>query len=230
MYNIDVSNIKKDNRVNYIFLILGIIAFIVMISIAVIIANNENKLTASTQSYKTEYEEVEGDDGTMYKAAYYYKVDNKEYICSPDFRSSNKPSYKSNTIYYNPSNPKQCSTSSLRIFLIAMSSLFLVPIVFTLIGLFGMRRVSNRIKKMNELATYGKLIRGLEFETIPSSTYINGRNVPQIKIKYQMPDGTIRELISDKRYDMIDGAYGKTVDLLIDENDPSTYYIDFNIQ
>ena len=93
-----------------------------------------------------------------------------------------------------------------------------------------MRRVSNRIKKMNELATYGKLIRGLEFETIPSSTYINGRNVPQIKIKYQMPDGTIRELISDKRYDMIDGAYGKTVDLLIDENDPSTYYIDFNIQ
>lgn len=92
-------------------------------------------------------------------------------------------------------------------------------------------RNKKYVRKIDELCHKGILIKGLPYEIIPAKKgiYINGKAKNYcIKINYKNSNGEYIPLVSDIKYD-IDIRQKDTVDLLMDPNDFSNYYIDFEI-
>ncbi len=107
--------------------------------------------------------------------------------------------------------------------------LFILPIGLFFIGIYGIVSVNKRIKFFEELDKNGKLVKNLPYRLEDTGQTFN--NVPQMRIivNYQLPDGNIVRLIGSASGNEIAKNKDGLVDLVIDENNPDNYYIDFNI-
>lgn len=118
--------------------------------------------------------------------------------------------------------------------------LFLTPLLFDLpflfisinligIAIFTKKKHKELLNKIDYLRFHGTLIKGLEYKVKNSNVEVNGNNIPILVVTYENKAGKTMSLESEPKYNGILNNEDGTVDLLIDENDYSNYYIDFEI-
>ena len=229
MFEIDYKSLKKGYGLFYIFLIAGIG---VTILFSILFINGVTKKNSLDREVKADYidpHEYYDDEGDlMYSPVYYYTVNGKQYSCSSNYSSSKEPSSKG-VVYYKKGDPSNCltdySSSSHMFMLIGVG----IGLLLTGIGAVSVIKKRKYIKKAKYLATNGKLIKNIPYTMEPTNTSVNGRTIEKIAINYTPPNGLTVHLTGNPRFDGKDSDEDGLVDLLIDPNDSSNYFIDFNI-
>lgn len=112
--------------------------------------------------------------------------------------------------------------------------LFDIPFLLVGIGIIiaaisSYRHYKEKLNKIDKLAHVGVLIKNLPYEVKPSGTVINGVPIYCLVVEYKFDNGTTIPLRSEAKYDGRLAREDGTVDLLIDPNDTSNYFIDFEI-
>ena len=91
------------------------------------------------------------------------------------------------------------------------------------------KKNKEEIARVQKLAQTGTLIKNIPYELTKSNITDTNGPIYQIKITYKNANGEDIPLISNPKYGGVLGSKSGTADLLIDENDYSNYYIDFEI-
>ena len=204
--------IKKSMLAPIFILLMGLVFLIVTIVVNIYENNRMNSMNSSVMSTSYDNEEHMDSDsstGIMYKPVYTYYVNDKEYTCTSNISSSN-PITDGNTN---------------NIFNIVFIIVSLVLLVIGLILLFKNIKKINNIKYLN---THGKLVKGIPYSMQETNISVNNRRLLKIVITYTL-NGNTYTLSSEPRYDNKVNDSDNLVDLLIDENNPKNYYIDFEI-
>lgn len=230
MYDINTKNVKKGKNIMFIFLAFGIFFFIVILYVYIFNINKLNSLDSSVLSSSVDIKSHVNDEGnTMYSAVYYYEVNGKQYSCGSSSSSSMSPSTENKTVYYDSNNPSNCMSESAKKDNYIILAFLLLPILFIVIAVLGIRKVNKRVKAIELLNQNGKLIKGLSYRLENTGTVVNNVPIQRPVVDYTLPSGSVITLYGDPRNDKkLSDADGK-VDLLIDENNPNNYYIDFEI-
>ncbi|MDR2336681.1 MAG: hypothetical protein LBE03_01090 [Candidatus Nomurabacteria bacterium] len=105
----------------------------------------------------------------------------------------------------------------------------ILPLIFILIFVIHCINIHRKVKKIHYLERYGILVKDLPYEMQDSGMVVNDVPIKRIAIEYTLQDGTKTFLFGEKRLDNKLGDADGKVDMLIDPNDQSNYYIDFNI-
>lgn len=229
MYDINVKNVVKGRRFFYIFFLIGVIFTILMWRVYVSNTIMPKSSDSSVTSTHVEVRTYKSDDGTtMYSPVYLYKVDGESYVCPSYFSSSRNPGNSNKTVYYDPDNPANCvveySTSDNKILLFMV-----IPIFSIVIAVVNIMKANKRIKEILKLNQTGKLIKNLPYRLEDTGTAINGVEIQRPVVEYVLPSGVNVTLYGDARYDRKTFDSDGMVDLLIDENNPENYFIDFEI-
>ena len=229
MYDINLKNVKKGKGFHRIFLLAGILFFAIMVGVLVSNILREKKMDAEVMSSRVEIRERSDSDGTMYSPVYYYEVDGVEYECTSSSSSSSRPSTKNKKIKFESDQPSSCfspydksSNTIIIIFLI-------IPIVFILVGIININKINKKIKMIKELNNTGKLVKNLPYRMETSGMRVNNVDILKPVVDYKLPNGTILQLTGDPRHDRKNQDADGMVDLIIDENNPDNYFIDFEI-
>ena len=89
---------------------------------------------------------------------------------------------------------------------------------------------NNDIDKVKHLAKNGMLIKNLKYTIKPVKEMIQGnKTVYQIQVIYEIEKGKTKKFLSEPKYLSALGRDDGTVDLLVDPDDYSNYFIDFEI-
>ena len=92
MYDINVKNSKGGNKINYIFLLAGIVFLGILGAIVISTNIKVSKMDSDVISYKVEVKSYINDEGTtMYSPVYYYRVNGDNYTCGSNSSSSIYP-------------------------------------------------------------------------------------------------------------------------------------------
>ena len=230
MYDIDTKNVKKGYKVFTIFLVVGIIFFVVIAAILVFNKKKQNSLDSSTMSTRIEVSEHIDDEGTtMYSPIYYFDVRGQEFKCTSNSSSSIRPKTESQMVYYDSKNPTKCMTAysvkGNKILLLVL----IIPTILILIAVLNYVKTNKRVKLINELNQRGKLIKKLPYRLEDTGTIINGVPIRRPVVEYKLASGERVTLKGDPRYDHKTSDDDGFVDLVIDEQNPNNYFIDFEI-
>ncbi len=230
MYDIKYDNVKKSMLAPIFILLMGLVFLIVTIVVNIYENNRMNSMNSSVMSTSYDNEEHMDSDsstGIMYKPVYTYYVNDKEYTCTSNISSSNPITDGNKKIYYDSKNPSNCiiDDNTNNIFNIVFIIVSLVLLVIGLILLFKNIKKINNIKYLN---THGKLVKGIPYSMQETNISVNNRRLLKIVITYTL-NGNTYTLSSEPRYDNKVNDSDNLVDLLIDENNPKNYYIDFEI-
>lgn len=115
-------------------------------------------------------------------------------------------------------------------FLMGFLILFsLFGLIFLVIGLWLIKMNNDKVKKVERLAFTGVLIKNLNYELKKTGNEVMGVPVYAIEVIYENETGVKIPLRSEPKYDGVLSRNDGTVDLLIDPNDISNYFIDFEI-
>ena len=232
MYNIDYKNIKAGYGFFAIFLAMGLLFFFVFGYFSWGGAIKKIGKDGIAECTKVDIETIDGDESTTYKPTFHYKVDGITYAYTMPYSTNVNVGgmQKNKYIYYDLDNPSKCVSAyeteitGSGIFILLFTS------VFPLIGILGISNVYKSVKKTKKLAETGTLIKGLPYRMVNSNTSVNGRALPAILVEYTLPTGETREFLGHPRYDYKLKDGDGLVDLLVDLDNPSNYYIDFDIQ
>ena len=230
MYDINLKNVKKERGIYLIFFIVGIFFLFILGSGYMSSLKLNSTLDKSVMSSKVEVKESRNSDGgTMYSPKYYYEVDGTEYICTSKTSSSIYPSTENKLVKYDSKHPGTCVTaydkSSNMFLLIGM----LIPLLCIGVGISRILKVNNRVKMIEELNKKGKLIKGMPYRMENSGISSNKVPIQRPVVDYTLPSGSIITLHGDPRFDRKSYDRDGLVDLIIDENNPDNYFIDFEI-
>ena len=231
MYNIDYKNLKAGYSFFAIFLAMGMLFVIVFGYFSWGGAIKKIGKDGIAECIKVDIKTIDGEEDTTYKPTFYYKVDGTTYAYTLPYSTNvNLSGMKKNKyIYYDLKNPSNCVSAyeaeinSTGILILVFTS------IFPLIGIIGISSTYKNVKKVKKLAKTGTLIKGLPYKLIDSNTSINEETLPAILVEYTLPSGETREFYGAPRYDFKTRDEDGLVDLLIDLDDPSNYYVDFDI-
>lgn len=111
-----------------------------------------------------------------------------------------------------------------------------ITLIFILVGIgfvFGgyknKRRAEKNIQRITKLARTGTLIKNLPYVLVDSGVYINNESIKCIEVIYKKDNNKTIPLRSEPKYDYHLHKNEGTVDLLIDPQDETNYYIDIEI-
>lgn len=230
MYDINTKNVKKGKNFPLIFFVAGSFLFVLMVGIIVSSYVKLNSLDSETISKEVKIKSYVDDEGKiMYSPIYYYRVNGVDYTCSSNFSSSTNPGTQNKTVYYDSKNPSNCMTehskSSNSILLIFM----MIPILFIVVSVIQIKKINKRLKIIEELNQKGKLVKNLPYHLEDTGMQINGITIRRPVVDYVLPSGSTVVLYGDPRHDGRSFDADGMVDLVIDENNPENYYIDFEI-
>lgn len=230
MYDISFKNTRKGNSIFLIFLFIGIVLMIAF-SLVIIFSNNKLKsLDSTVTSSRVEISTYKSEKGgIMYSPTYYYEVEGIEYACPSNTSSSTRPKTDNVNVYYDSKNPEDCMTDYSKSVSKYMFIGVLMGAVLTVIGAVNMIKGEKKIKKIKELNKYGKLVKNLPYRLEPSGITVNNVPVQRPVVDYTLASGVKVTLYGDPRMDRKVADEDGMVDLIIDENDPSNYFIDFEI-
>lgn len=230
MYNIDYKNLRKEIYFGLPFILFGLLFFIVLCFLTFSGLIKKMSMDKTIEAYRIdENGHYDSDGAYLYSPIFYYSVDGKEYECRINYSSSSRVNSKQKNVYYNSTNPQDCVTDYTVKPEIFMYFLCLFPVIFILVGFIQINKCIKKIKNIKYLNLHGKLIKHLPYELVNSNYSINNRNIKAIKVIYKLPNGVETELIGNPRFDGKMADQDGFVDLLIDEQNPENYYIDFNI-
>ena len=230
MYDINTKNVKKGKRFFYIFLLVGLLFLVILGLIYISSIVRLKSMDSTVTSTSVEVRSYVDDEGsTMYSPVYSYEVNGENYTCGSNSSSSIYPGTDNKTVYYDSKNPSNCMTeyskSSNNIMLLFM----LIPIIFIVVAVVNIRKVNKKVKTILELNQKGKLVKNLPYRLEDSGTVINGVPIQMPVVDYVLPNGCSITLYGDPRHDRKTCDADGMVDLLIDENNPQNYFIDFEI-
>ncbi len=230
MYDIDTKNIRKSKKFFAIFIIAGAVFAVIMLGIFIADLLKQTTLDSTTTSISVdENRHLDSDNDYVYSPIYTYEVDGKQYTCKSNVSSSIRPGTDNKTIYYDSRNPSLCVSEYTKgnnwLFLLFM----LMPTIFIVIGWIFIHKTNVRVKKVEALNQTGKLVKGLPYRLEQSNIEINERPLMKIVVDYRLPNGETVQLEGDPRYDRKESDEDGKVDLVIDEQDPKNYFIDFEI-
>ena len=172
----------------------------------------------------------EEDDGSTYSPKYYFKHKGNDYSCDSKTSSSFVNKDKK-LVYFDSNNPSDCLTefdASSNIWGVAI--ILLLPGTFITIGIVGILKIRKNLKNYDHLETKGVLYRNLPYRMEESNMMVNNRKLMRIVVDFAMPNGSIVIIKGEPRYDLKNNYDDGLVDVLIDLNDTSKYFIDFNIE
>ena len=115
---------------------------------------------------------------------------------------------------------------------IALASL--IPFLGIGIGMivFGNKKekkAKSEIKRVQKLAKEGILVKNMPYQLVKTGVVINNQPVYCFKVEYENASGQRIPLKSEGKYNNKLSDKNGTVDLLIDPEDYSNYYIDLEI-
>lgn len=89
-------------------------------------------------------------------------------------------------------------------------------------------QTKKNIKRVEKLCKTGTLVKGLKYKLVNTGTMVAGHYYKCIEVKYKNANGVEIPIYSETKYDA-DKSKDETVDLLIDPDDYSNYFIDYEI-
>lgn len=230
MYDIKTKNVKKGNSFYLLFLVVGLL-FLVIIG-WILISNyiKLNSLDSTTTSTKVVVNShIDNDGGTMYSPTYYYTVNGVDYSCSSNSSSSKNPGTSNKKVYYDSKNPSRCMTEYSKSSNSFLFIILILPIAFIAMAITNMRKIGKRVKLIKELNTRGKLVKNLPYRLENSGLVVNNVPIQRPVVDYTLSSGSTITLYGDPRHDKKQADVDGMVDLVIDENNPDNYFIDFEI-
>ncbi len=113
----------------------------------------------------------------------------------------------------------------------AMLALFLgLGIFFLKDSINKQKKCDEDVKRVSKLAQNGMLIKNLDYEIISLGVQMDGVTpVYRVVVMYKNQSGVRVPFYSNPKYNTIPTGISGTADLLVDPNDFSNYYIDFEI-
>ncbi len=116
------------------------------------------------------------------------------------------------------------------IFSLAFSIPFIgVGILFIVISNNNKKKSQEEMERITKLSKEGLLIKNMPYDLVNSGVSVNDVPVKAIKLVYEDGYGHKFPLVSNPKYKIQKYASLETADLLIDPNDISNYFIDFEI-
>ncbi len=224
----EIRNEKKKNiiRLGIIFLTIGIIAFSICYYYYHKINKEYKSYDKEVEAYKIEPNcKIDHDGDESCSPIYHFSVLDNNYVCKSTGSSSN---YNENekTVFYKKGNPDYCITQfdykHIPLYVIG----FIASIVSLGFAIICFIRAFLAAKKVKNLLKNGTIIKGIPF--VPEVTNDIRYTIPVVD--FQIPDGRTFHLVGDPISSRKFGNTGETVDVLIDLNNPKTYYIDFEIR
>jgi RNA polymerase subunit RPABC4/transcription elongation factor Spt4 len=189
---------------------------------------------------KQEYEKCPGCGGSSFKT--------KAFLGETIIKETPKGGYKINVENYKKSLRIANIFVIIGIALIVMPSIFALP--FLLLGMgeiilfipfgatlglimFGIafsnkRKVKKSMNRAIKLSKNGMLVKGMPYKEVNTGTFVGNKYYKCIEVKFKNSAGVEIPLYSETKYDA-DIKNPETVDLLIDPNDYSNYFIDYEI-
>ena len=190
---------------------------------------------------KQEYEKCPGCGGTSFK--------NKAYLGEIVIETPPEGGYKLNVDNY------KRALKNANILILVGTLMCTLPIVFTILFLFVFtiflngaliaiilgiiliiwgnsykKTTKKSLDKATKLATTGILVKSMPYQVINTGTMVMGTYYKCIKVNYKNSAGIEIPLYSETKYDIEEKKdKNKTVDLLIDADDYSNYFIDYEI-
>ena len=93
-----------------------------------------------------------------------------------------------------------------------------------------LKQAKNDLKRIKKLSTKGILVKSLDYDIVDTGSYVGDRHYKCIKVVYKNSNGVEIPLFSETKYDLLSNKKEyETVDLLIDPDDYSNYFIDYEI-
>ena len=233
MYDINTKNIRSHFSFYFMFFLAG--SFFLVLMLFSLFRPKDNIPNGFEKVNEIKFIEVETVNGLEGVPTYYYDVNGREYRCHYYNASLEKTSLN-DTVYYDIFNPNNCNVifekekksddiSSLVIFLMFM----LLPLSFMTIGGINIWKVFKRLSDVKYLNKHGKLVKNLPYRLENSGITVNNIRIKRPIICYILPSGNVVVLHGDPRFDRKLRDADGCVDLVIDENNPTKYFIDFEI-
>lgn len=220
MYNINIKKIEKQSHLHLVFLIFGFLLFLIIVGIIIFYYKSLIGLDSSIMSRGVRVKSHINRDGiTMYSSIYYYRVDGIDYSCSPHSSSHTKPSTENKKVYYDSKKPSKCMPNYFVLDIKTCFFLLLIPIFIIVFSLNNIKKVTKKTKIIKELNKKGKLIKNIPYQSKHNHKFI---------VNYMLPSGNMVLLYGNLSYNKKSEDV-RTVDLVIDEDNPKNYYIDVEI-
>lgn len=228
MYVVSDQNLERGIKENKKFLIvLGILAF------AMIFLTLDSILTNSFKLFKTEatVENIIPKTNGKYDVKYSYTIGKKNYTCTIN-NLKKEPASNTSKIRYNIFKPKKCGNSILGPGLF-LTLIFFIPIDLGIAFLikkvyFEIKPLLDKKEMLVRLQKTGTLIKNIPYSTVKSKIEIDKTQLEIPVVQYTTRNNQTLILQGIPCYDY--NNLGKTIDLLIDENNPSDYYLGFEIR
>lgn len=228
MYNINTKNIKKGYNS---FLLLLVIGFLFLAVFGRILISNYIKLKnldSKIISNRVNVESYESDNSTMYSPTYYYIVNGESYSCKSNTSTSNYPKTSNVIVYYNSNNPTDCMTEYSKNSNSSLILIMILPLFMIILATINIIKLSKRLLVIKNLNQNGKLVKNIPYLLEDTRFKIMNNQIQRPVVDYALSSGTTITLYGDPRFDLKDSDDG-TIDLIIDENNPKNYFMDFNI-
>ena len=227
MYNISKDNIKYFKRFYLKLIILSFSVFIILSTILVTIGkeNYQTNKTAKIIDTKQEVKEsLSADDKKyIYYYHYYYEVNGKAHTCTK------RNDTILNIVFYNQKDPSKCMILHEKVGFYAFHIGLLAILVFMILSIKQLHKARKSQRNIKILQKKGKLIKSIPCTMKNTGLTINGQPYHMPVVSYQLKTGNIIDLYGLERHDPYGKYDRKTVDLLIDEDNPKIYYIDYRI-
>ncbi len=115
-------------------------------------------------------------------------------------------------------------------FLLFASPVLFVGILLLAVGLSNKKKFQKDIARINKLSKHGLLVKGMPYKVIDTGEFVLNKHYKCIEVNFKNSAGVEIPLYSETKYDIEEKmATNNTVDLLIDKDDYSNYYIDYEI-
>lgn len=230
MYDINTKNVKKG-RTFFILIILAVLLTFGLVGMLGI----SNVKKYNSLDYKTKAIRVDdnphtnSDNETIYSPIFYYEVNGTEYKCESDGSSNVSPDHSNPVVYFDSKNPSRCMTSYAKNVNFIPLALLIGPLIITPLGLIKIHKINKKLKKIKYLNEHGKLVKNIPYTLEDTNVTIMNKVIKKPVINYVTQLGEVIKLEGDPRYDHKTSDADNMVDLVIDENDLTNYFIDFEI-
>ncbi len=228
MYDVNLYDMKKrKNRFLIIIIILSLLMILIWKTPYIHIINYlfyGSSTTPETVVLENQYDNLEEKDYT-----YSFSYKGKHYSCYSN-TSANELDLKKRKLFFDSHRPNRChivkEISGFFPFLFLLSIIFSFFIILSIHSFISLRK---KIKIISYLNQNGKLVKRIPYSLTPSQFMINGDTRFKPVVSYPLSNGLEVSLYGDaKHYSTYE--YGEnTIDMIIDENHPDIYYINFNI-
>ena len=172
---------------------------------------------------------IDKDGNSSCSPIYYFEVDGTMYTCK-SLDSSSSDFSDLMKVYYHRDDPERCITEfdfksdniSLILFAISLFVVF-VSVLILIKDFFLSRKIKRLIRK-------GTLFKGLDYDIKNSDVTMSGSSKVVPIIAVPVPNGEPIQIIGNPVYVDKFSKTNKTVDVLIELDHPSNYYVDHEIR